>query len=239
MIIPGERVCVALSGGKDSTTLLYILWYLNRYSHLHFDLSALHIKTGVYDTSMMQQLCAALNIPYYEEPLNAPGPAPRKSVCSLCSRLKRGAMSAVLKNKGIRKIAFAHHANDIAETFFMNILQNKKLGSFSPRVEYDNNPMVVIRPLMYLEESTISRLHKFVGLEALEYQCPYAGGNIRRETKNAVMELDAVFGIRGFARRLVESLENVDKSNLWENVSRHQSARSKSGLQGRRWQKRD
>jgi len=218
LIREGERVCVALSGGKDSTTLLYILWYLKSYSHMTFDLSALHIRTERYDTYVLRALCDDLGISYIEESLDLQQDIPAKSICYVCSRLKRGAISDVLKGQEIRKIAYGHHASDVAETFFMNIVKNRKLGSFSPRVEYEDNDMVIIRPMVYLDEPLIEKIHSHAGLPVLHYQCPYEAQNIRKDFKEAVGKLDTVFNIQGVPRLLVDSLENIDVTNIWENM---------------------
>jgi tRNA(Ile)-lysidine synthase TilS/MesJ len=220
MIREAEKVCVALSGGRDSITLLYILYYMNKYSPLKFDLSALHIKTDEYDTAILRQFCHSLNIPYDERSLIYREKPPKKNICSICSRLKRGATSDFLKKNGIRKVAFGHHAQDVVETFFMNILQNKKLGSFSPRVAFDNNPMIIIRPLIYLDNSEIRRIHRYLGLPALDFTCTYAEKNIRSHFRQCVANLDACFKTRNFSRKLVDSLEHVDTKNRWEDLFR-------------------
>jgi tRNA 2-thiocytidine biosynthesis protein TtcA len=218
LIRDGDRVCVALSGGKDSTTLLYILWYLKSYSHTTFDLSALHIRTENYNTGVLRSLCEDLAIPYIEESLVLQHELPGKSICYVCSRLKRGAISDILKGQGIRKIAYGHHADDVAETFFMNIAQNRKLGSFSPKVEFEDNDMVIIRPLVYLDEPLIERIHRHAGLPVLHYRCPYEAENIRKDFRKAIGKLDSLFDMQGFSRLLVDSLENIDDTNVWENV---------------------
>ena len=218
LIREGERVCVALSGGKDSTALLYILWYLGAYSHLKFDLSALHIRTDDYDTSVLADLCRELRITYHETSLNLKQGAPDRSICYVCSRLKRGAISDILKEQGIKKIAYGHHADDVTETFFMNIVQNRKLGSFSPRVEYDNNDMIIIRPMVYLDEQRIVTIHRHAGLPVLAYTCPHEKQHIRKNFKKAVGKLDSLFDTQGFSRQLVGALEHIDFTNIWENL---------------------
>lgn len=215
LIENGERVCVALSGGKDSITLTYILSYINRYSYLKFDLSAVHIKTDDYDTSVLKQFCETLEIEYLEDRLVLERETPDKNICYLCARLKRGAIAKLLERHAIGKVAYGHHADDVAETFFMNILQNQKLGSFSPRVEVSESPMVIIRPLICLEEAVISRLHRHVGLPAFAWKCRYAEKNLRSQYKQSIAQLNNVFHTSGFARKVVESLENIDFTNIW------------------------
>jgi len=218
LIEQGEKVCVALSGGRDSVALLYILWYLNAYSNLRFDLSAVHIKTDRYDTSLLADYCADLGVHYIEEGLDLKEETPDKSICSVCSRLRRGAISRILEKEGTRKIAYGHHADDVAETFFMNIVHNRRLGSFSPRVEYADNPMIVIRPMIYLDAKRIERIHRYAGLPVLSYECPYVKDNLRQEFRKAMPGLDELFHTTGFSRILVDALENIDKTNVWEDL---------------------
>lgn len=218
MILPGEKVCVALSGGKDSMVLLFVLQYLKRFSSLSCELSALHIKIGEYGTDVLREICAALNIVYLEDRLRFDQPVPEKNVCALCARLRRGAISQVVSQHGIKKVAYGHHADDVAETFFMNLVQNQKLGSFSPKVEYTDNPMVIIRPMIYLEEATIQQIHQHVGLPILDLQCPYASANIRRGYKHHLAQLNTLFHTKGFSKKVVAALENLDKTNIWSDL---------------------
>jgi tRNA(Ile)-lysidine synthase TilS/MesJ len=215
MIDDGEHICVALSGGKDSATLAYILTYLARFSHLNFSLSALHIKTGEYDTGILKALSDRLDIQYLEDRITPQPADAEQSLCYTCSRLKRGAMSRLLAQQGIRKIAYGHHADDVAETFLMNMVQNRKLGSFSPKVEVPESDMVIIRPMVYLQEVTIQRIHKLLNLPVLNWHCPHAETNIRDHYKQAVSQLGNLFHTSDFSRKLVDSLENIDTTNFW------------------------
>lgn len=218
MFQPQEKVCVALSGGKDSITLLYILWFINRYSWLKFQLSALHVKTANYDTSVLRKLCDALSVPYFETQLFLTEKTLSKDTCYICSRLKRGAMSRFLQEKKIKTVAYGHHADDAAETFFMNMIKHKRLGSFSPKVEFEKYYINIIRPMIYLEENLITTLHKKAGLPLLDYECPHADNNIRSEFKENVQQLQQIFGVKHFSRILVESLENIDWKNVWQDL---------------------
>lgn len=215
MIDDGEHICVALSGGKDSATLAYILVYLIRFSHLNFSLSALHIKTGEYDTGILKALCDRLEIQYLEDRITPQQESSDQSLCYTCARLKRGAMSRLLAQQGIRKIAYGHHADDVVETFFMNMLQNRKLGSFSPKVAVPGSDMLIIRPMVYLQEATIQRIHQHLNLPVLNWRCPHAETNIRDRYKRAISQLNSLFHTSDFPRKLVDSLENIDTTNIW------------------------
>lgn len=218
MFQPNDNVCVALSGGKDSITLLYILWFINQYSWLKFQLFALHVKTAEYETNVLQELCENLEIPYFETQLFLTEKTLSKDTCYICSRLKRGAMSKFLQEKEIQIVAYGHHADDAAETFFMNMIKHKRLGSFSPKVDFEKYYINIIRPMIYLEEATISSLHKKVGLPVLDYKCPYADENIRSEFKANLQKIQQIFGTKHLNRIVVESLENIDWKNVWEDL---------------------
>ena len=218
MFQPNEKVCVALSGGKDSITLLYILWFINQYSWLKLQLSALHVKTAEYNTSVLQDLCKSLSVSYYETQLFLTEKTLSKDTCYICSRLKRGAMSRFLQEKEIPIVAYGHHADDAAETFFMNMIKHKRLGSFSPKVDFEKYYINIIRPMIYLEEATIIKLHKKAGLPVLDYQCLHEDKNIRSEFKENVQKMQQVFGTKHFSRIVVESLENIDWKNVWEDL---------------------
>ncbi len=219
MLAHGDRVAVGLSGGKDSVTLLYILWYLRRYTRLVFDLSAIHVRISPgYDSAVLRQYCEALGLPYLEATLEIPGGVSGDSSCSICARLKRGAAAQALASRGIGKLAYGHHADDAAETLLMNILQNRKLGSFSPRVAVDGFPVIIVRPMIYLTEETVASVHRYVGLPRLDFTCPSEERNIRRQAKEAVRLLEKSLGIRSLSRRVVGALENVDETNLWEQI---------------------
>ncbi len=215
LIEQGEKVCIALSGGKDSMTLLFILHYLKRFSYLEFDLSAVHIKIDEYETDVLKTVCERFEIEYLEDRLLLEERVPEKSRCYLCARLKRGAISNVLRQHDIQKVAYGHHADDIAETFLMNLIQNRKLGSFSPKVEYANNPMILIRPMIYLEEATIQQIHRHIGLPVLNTPCPYANDNVRRQYKQSIQQLNSIFHTKTFSKNVVAALENLDETNIW------------------------
>lgn len=218
LLEPGEDVCVALSGGRDSVTLLYILWYLRNYSHLDFSLSALHVQTDEYDTGPLKELCEGLDVPYMEQGMRVGRRVSARNVCSICSRLKRGAMVEALKGTGITKVAFGHHADDAAETLLMNIVFNRKLGSFTPKVELAGGGIVMIRPMIYLDGPLIKRLHTHFRLPSLLYVCPYAGHGARSSARKAIARMQELPEFKDFSRSAVFALENLDPTTLWADV---------------------
>jgi tRNA 2-thiocytidine biosynthesis protein TtcA len=216
LIEPGEEICVALSGGRDSTTLLYILWYLKTSSHLDFNLCALHVQTEDYNTNALTELCADLDVKYLEHRVDVARRISAKNICSICSHLKTGAMHQALKGTGIKKIAFAHHADDVAETLFMNIIYNRKLGSFGPKEASPEGDMVYIRPLVYLDGPLIRRLHAHFRLPSLIYTCPHEDKGARASMRNVIAQIEEQIEMKDLSRVVVSALENTDTSSIWQ-----------------------
>ncbi len=220
MIKNGDRIAVGLSGGKDSIALLYLLAWLQKFSHLEFDLSAIHINTfGNHDNQIIQKLCEDLNIKLFEEHLQRPDDLPPKSICSVCARLKRGAMRNICEANKISTLAFGHHATDAAETLLMNMLINKKLGSFCPVVSIPDSDIKIIRPMIYLTENKIINLNKEFDLPVAEHHCPYEDKNQRSKYKSLLMSISENSGIPDSELQIVSALENIDEANRYSNVA--------------------
>ncbi|MCD6330299.1 MAG: tRNA 2-thiocytidine biosynthesis protein TtcA [Candidatus Cloacimonetes bacterium] len=209
LINENEKIAVALSGGKDSTTLLYILAYLKKFSNLSFSLSAAHIKIADYNTSKLRDFCRDLNVSYYEEKLNSDIENTIEN-CYICSRLKRGALSSLLSKYEIFKVAYGHHATDIAETFLMNIVENKKLAALTPKVEISESPMMIIRPMIYLEEDKISQIHSHLNLPYFDMPCPYKAKTKRDKYKGIIQNMNRAQPNLNFSKKIIETLEKSD-----------------------------
>jgi len=209
LISENEEIAVALSGGKDSTTLLYILAYLKKFSDLSFSLSAVHIKISDYDTSNLREFCHKLGVEYYEDILSS---AHEKTLenCYICSRLKRGALSALLTKHGVHKVAYGHHATDVAETFLMNIIENKKLAALTPKVKITESPMSIIRPMIYLEEERIFKIHEHLALPHFDMPCPFKTKTRRDRYKEIIASINKQHPSLHFVNRLVNTLEKSD-----------------------------
>ncbi len=209
LITDNEKIAVAVSGGKDSTLLLYILKYIQKYSDLSFIFTAVHIKIAEYDTSELASFCTSLGVQYHEQSLDFNYNKTLEN-CYICSRLKRGALASFLPSLGIHKIAYGHHATDIAETFLMNIIKNKRINSLTPRVEINDSDMTIIRPMIYLEEIRISKIFKTLELPTFDISCPYQSTTNRDRYKAMIKRINQVEGTKSFERRLVETLERSD-----------------------------
>lgn len=164
MIQPEDRLLVCLSGGKDSYTMVDLLWRLRHSRDYHFDM---HVYTldqtqPGWDDSAMRDWLEQRQIPYTIEKRNTykvvKDKIPEgKSYCSLCSRLRRGNIYRYAREEGFNKIALGHHRDDVIQTLLMSICYSGQICTMPPKLLTDDQSLIVIRPLVYCQESDIKR----------------------------------------------------------------------------------
>lgn len=189
MIHTGDRIAIGISGGKDSLTLLYALSKLRDFYPNSFEIIGITVDLGFsgYDTSLLSQFSNMLGIEYQVEHTQIGSIVfeHKKELhpCSLCSRLRKGAFNEAAKKYGCNKIAYAHHKDDVLESFLMSLLYEGRIHTFSPVTQLERAGLTLIRPLIYTYEGEIRSFTQEQMLPVLKNPCPADGITKRQEAK--------------------------------------------------------
>ena len=216
MIDEGDHIAVGISGGKDSLTLLCALYGLKRFYPKSFDLTAITVNLGFQnlDLEPIKRMCRTLEIPYKivdtqiaqiileERRENNP--------CSLCAKMRKGALNAAIKELGCNKIALGHNYDDAVETFIMNLFTEGRIGCFSPTNPLENMGLELIRPLVLAPEREIRKAARKNELPIVKSKCPADGHTNRQRTKEFLAEMERKD--RGFKDRIFGAMcrGNID-----------------------------
>lgn len=218
LIEDGDKICLGLSGGKDSITLLHILNNLRKFLPEKFELIAVTLNPGGVDNSPLHELCRELNVEYHEVQTNIKEIVfdirQEKNPCSLCSNLRRGALNAKAEELGCNKVALGHHKDDALETFFMSLSFEGRINCFSPKSYMDKNNITLIRPMVFIDESMIIRTAKENNYPIIKNPCPADGKTNRQDIKELIKRLDKE--IPGFKKNLFKSLRNSNQLFIWD-----------------------
>ena len=223
MIQEGDHIAVGISGGKDSLTLLYALHGLKRFYPKRFELSAITVDLGYEkaDFGPVMCLCEELDVPYhivnteiahilFEERKEA-------NPCSLCAKMRKGALNDAVKSIGCNKVAYAHHKDDIIETMLLSLIFEGRFHSFSPKTYLDRMDLTVIRPMMFVDEADVIGFMNRYDLPVVKSRCPVDGLTKRQYAKDLVKELNTAH--RGAKERMFTAILNGNISGWPERVS--------------------
>ena len=196
MINEGDHIAVGISGGKDSLTLLCALYGLKRFYPKSFDLTAITVNLGFQnlDLEPIKRMCRTLEIPYkivdtqiariiFEE-------RRENNPCSLCAKMRKGALNAAIKELGCNKIAYAHHKDDVIETMLLSLLYEGRFYSFPPKTYLDQIDLTVIRPLFFVDEADVIGFKNKYNLPVCKNPCPADGHTKREYVKNLTKQLN-------------------------------------------------
>ena len=196
MISAGDKVAVGVSGGKDSLVLLQLLAGLRQYSD--FSLEAVTVDMGLgMDYSAVQEFCDKLDVPYTVVKTQI-GPIifdhrKEKNPCSMCAKMRRGALNQAILDRGIRKIALGHHFDDAVETFVMSLIYEGRISCFQPVTDLDRMGVTQIRPMLYIHEKTVDNFASRMELPVVENRCPVDKHTKREEIKQLVYDLSKTY----------------------------------------------
>ncbi len=196
MITSGDKIAVGISGGKDSLTLLYALHGLQRFYPEKFELTALTVDLGfgIQDFEQIKQFCSQFDIPYHIIETNIAeivfNERKESNPCSLCAKMRKGALNEYAKKIGCNKIAYAHHRDDMIETAFLSLIYEGRFYCFSPVTYLDRTELTVIRPMMYVPEADVIGFSNKYELPIAKNPCPVDGRTKREYVKNLIRTLN-------------------------------------------------
>lgn len=223
MIEDGDKIAVALSGGKDSVTLLYGLKALQIFYPKTFELIAITIDPGFenFDKKILENICKEVQV----ELIVVPGDIKtivfderrEKNPCSLCANLRRGMLNSIAKENGCNKIALGHNEDDVLETFLMNMIYAGNISTFAPKSYMDRSKMTVIRPLVYTPEKSTKNFIKKSEIEIMPKVCPMDGIS----TRQYALDLLKSFEIKNKHARanLIGAIKRAE-INGWKDVNK-------------------
>ena len=196
MINENETVAIGISGGKDSLTLLYALAKLKNFYPEKFDVLAVTVDLGWkdFDTSKIKEFCDRLNVEYHVVKTDIYNiifnERKEENPCSLCAKMRKGAMNTYLVERGIKKIAYAHHMDDVVETMMMSLIYEGRLNTFSPVTYLEDSDISVIRPLINVTESEVKGFVNKYDLPVMKSSCPVDRLTKRESVKELVNSIN-------------------------------------------------
>lgn len=199
MIEEGDVIAVGVSGGKDSLVLLRSLAHLRTYYPKHFNLEAITLELGFpnMDYSPVSKLCQEMGVPYTLIKTDIReivfDVRQEENPCSLCSKMRRGALNDAIKARGVNKLALGHHNDDVIETFMMSLIYEGRLSCFKPVTYMSRADVWQIRPMIYAGEKRIASLCGSLGLPVVENTCSQDKESKRHEIKELIAGLQATY----------------------------------------------
>lgn len=196
MIQEGDKIAVGVSGGKDSLALLVALAELRRFYPQRYEVVAITLEMGYteMDFSPIQTLCDNLNVPYVRVPTQIReiifDVRQETNPCSLCAKMRRGALHEAALAAGCRKVALGHHFDDVIETCMLSLFYEGRFACFQPVTYLDRRDITVIRPLLYTPEYYIRSFSKRHNLPVVHNPCPADGATKRQEIKELLQSLE-------------------------------------------------
>ena len=211
MIEDGDKIAVGLSGGKDSTALLCALAMMRRFYPVKYDVVAITVDLGLdgMDYTPIAELCKELEVEYIklDTEISKIVFEKQNEGCSLCSRLRRGALHTEAERIGCTKVALGHTKDDVCETLVMNLFYAGKIEVFWPKNTPDGRNMTLIRPLIYTTEKTIKEFCGKNKLPIVKNNCPMDKNTVRQDVREMISEAEKKN--KGVTHRIFRAIEKM------------------------------
>lgn len=215
MICPGDKIAVGVSGGKDSVALLVGLAQLRTFLGIPFELKAITLDPGFQgiqqDYTPISDICEQYEIPYFVKRTQIGEIVfdfrQESNPCSLCARMRRGALHDAAKEMKCNKIALGHHNDDVIETFLMNLYREGRIGCFQPVTYLSRKKLTMIRPFVYAPEKDIASAVRRNHLPVVKSQCPVDGKTGREEMKEFIYSVEKKS--KGFKQRIFGAIKRA------------------------------
>lgn len=222
MLADGDKVCIGVSGGKDSLLLMQALKLYQKFSKRNFSLLALAVDLGLkkQDYAPVQAYAESIDVPF-EVIYSDIGKVvfeyrQERSPCALCAKLRRGALNREAAARGCNKVALGHNREDVLETFWLSLLFEGRLHTFAPVTPLSRSGVTVIRPMLLLPEKHCLHMAQKLQLPVLPPHCDIAGHTKREEMKDLMCTLQKT--MPDLREKMMHALLNTDKYGLWDNV---------------------
>jgi len=236
LIREGDRVAVALSGGKDSFSLVRLLWILRRKAPVAFDVAAVTVHNGseLFQSDLLEDYLRREGIPFHlvrteitsvVEQKRRPG----SPFCSLCARLRRGSLYGALEGLGFNKLALGHHLDDAAETLLMNLFFEGALKAMPPKLLAENGKVTVIRPLLYVPEAMLADYAREQGFPVIDCGCWLCGEHEQERARMKALIAQVAERNRDVRRSILTALTRIEPRFLmdrrWHEFDREEANR--------------
>ena len=218
----GDKVCIGVSGGKDSLLLMDALQLYKRFSKTRFEVCAVSLDLGIVeqDWSAVTAFAERIGMDYSLIKTDIGDVVfnirQEKSPCALCAKLRRGALNNAARARGCNKVALGHNREDVTETFFMSLLYEGRVNTFAPVTYLSRSDVTVIRPLVFLPEKYALSVARQRELPVQKANCPAAGHTKREEAKDLIRYLATL--VPDVEEKLIHAIANTEKYGLWDRM---------------------
>ncbi len=218
LIENGDKIAVGISGGKDSLTLLTVLKEFQKYSDIKFELIGISVdlSNGEMKYDKVEEYCKNLGVEFHVVPSNVFeiifDIRKEKNPCSLCANMRRGILNTAAKQYGCNKVALAHHADDLVETFLMSMFFEGRLYVMQPKSYLSRTDLTVIRPLLLTEEKDVINISKT--MPVIKNVCPKDHFSERENAKKIIEKLNNLYPES--KNKILNALTHPERYNLWK-----------------------